>query len=52
MKIGFEKWNWVGKFAILRAQKKIERIHARMRRELLKQDEKTGDMLSFSGIFE
>lgn len=52
MQIGFEKWDWVAKFAILRAQKKIERIHAGMRRELLKQDEKTGDMLSFSGIFE
>jgi preprotein translocase subunit SecA len=32
-----------------RAQKKAERLHARMRHDLLKMDEQIGDMLAFSG---
>jgi len=42
-------WTLAAKTAILRAQKKMERVHARMRSELLKMDEKMGTMLSFSG---
>jgi len=38
-----------GRRAVLKAQKQMERLHARMRRELLKQDEKMGELLSFSG---
>jgi preprotein translocase subunit SecA len=38
-----------GKWAIRFAQKKMEYLHARMRRELLKLDKQRGDMLSFSG---
>ena len=41
-----------GRLAIRTAQKKMERIHARMRRELLKLDKQRGDMLSFSGRSE
>lgn len=42
-------WTLAVKRAILRAQKKMERVHARSRSELLKMDEKMGTMLSFSG---
>jgi preprotein translocase subunit SecA len=45
-------WVWTGKFAMLRTQKKFVRVHARMRRELLKQDKQTGNLLSFSGRSE
>jgi preprotein translocase subunit SecA len=45
-------WTLVAKIAILHAQRKMERIHARIRRELLKQDEKLGTLLSFSGLGE
>ncbi len=34
------------------AQSKAERIHSRMRRDLLKSDRKLGDMLAFSGKME
>ena len=42
-------WTLAAKTAILRAQKKMEYIHSRMRHDLLKMDEKIGTMLSFSG---
>lgn len=45
-------WTWFAKQAILRAQKKVERLHARIRRSLLREDERRGDMLSFSGRSE
>ncbi len=38
-----------GKLAITAAQKKVERIHVNMRKELLKMDEQKGETLSFSG---
>jgi preprotein translocase subunit SecA len=45
-------WILAVKNAILRAQKKMEREHARMRHELLKMDEQIGTTLSFSGTQE
>jgi preprotein translocase subunit SecA len=39
----------VGRILFNRAQKKAERLHARMRHDLLKMDEQIGDMLAFSG---
>ena len=41
--------SWFGRRLIRRAQRRLERTHARIRRELLKQDERRGIMLSFSG---
>jgi preprotein translocase subunit SecA len=40
---------WVGKILFNRAQRKAERLHARMRHDLLKMDEQLGDALAFSG---
>ncbi len=45
-------WRFISKKAILKAQKKIEHIHARMRKNLLKEDARRGSMLSFSGRSE
>ncbi len=45
-------WTPVAKIAILYAQRKMEWVHARIRRELLRQDEKMGTALSFSGSGE
>ncbi|MBT4362880.1 MAG: hypothetical protein HOD17_00185 [Desulfobacteraceae bacterium] len=45
-------WKWLARRAVLSAQKKIERLHARIRKSLLKEDERRGDMLSFSGRSE
>ena len=42
-------WTWLARHAILRAQKKVERLHAKVRNALLREDERRGDMLSFSG---
>jgi preprotein translocase subunit SecA len=42
----------MGRFILNRAQRKAERLHARMRRDLLKMDEQMGDSLSFSGRLE
>jgi preprotein translocase subunit SecA len=43
-------WNqWMGKILFPRAQRRAERLHARMRRQLLKMDEQLGDALAFSG---
>ncbi len=40
---------WTGKILFHRAQRKAERLHARMRHDLLKMDEQLGDALAFSG---
>jgi preprotein translocase subunit SecA len=45
-------WKLAVKTAILLAQRRMEQVHARMRYELLKMDEKIGTTLSFSGIQE
>lgn len=45
-------WIWLVRVAILKAQRKIERLHARIRGSLLKEDERRGDMMSFSGSSE
>jgi preprotein translocase subunit SecA len=42
-------WTVAVKTAILLAQKRMEKVHARMRHDLLKMDEKVGTTLSFSG---
>jgi preprotein translocase subunit SecA len=42
----------MAKGAIQRAQRRAERLHARMRRDLLKMDERLGTTLAFSGRFE
>jgi preprotein translocase subunit SecA len=42
----------MGRLILNRAQRKAERLHARMRRDLLKMDEQMGDSLSFSGRLE
>jgi preprotein translocase subunit SecA len=49
---GAALWTLVSKIAILHAQRRMERVHARARRELLKQDERMGTLLSFSGSGE
>lgn len=40
---------WTGKILFHRAQRHAERLHARMRHDLLKMDEQLGDALAFSG---
>jgi preprotein translocase subunit SecA len=40
---------WVGKILFHRAQRTAERLHARMRHDLLKMDEQLSDALAFSG---
>jgi preprotein translocase subunit SecA len=40
---------WIGKMLLARAQHRAERLHARMRHDLLKMDEQLGDALAFSG---
>jgi preprotein translocase subunit SecA len=42
----------MGLYVYNRAQKKQEKYHARIRRELMKQDTQQGDLLSFSGKIE
>lgn len=44
--------SWLAKRAIRNAQKQVERLHARIRKRLLKEDERRGEMLSFSGRLE
>jgi preprotein translocase subunit SecA len=39
----------IGRVLFLRAQSRAQRLHARMRRDLLKMDEQLGDTLAFSG---
>ena len=43
---------WLGRFALRRAQRAAERIHSRMRRDLMRLDRRLSDMLSFSGVQE
>ena len=45
-------WRYVAGKALTSAQKKTERIHGGMRKNLLKEDERRGNMLSFSGHSE
>jgi len=52
MTLGVPAWPALGARAMLRAQRKTERLHARTRRAMLKHDEKTGTQLSFSGRSE
>lgn len=40
---------WLGALLFNMAQRRVERRHARMRRNLLKMDEQMGDVLAFSG---
>lgn len=42
-------FTWVGRLVTRRAQKRAERLHARMRRDLLKMDERLSTALAFSG---
>jgi preprotein translocase subunit SecA len=43
---------WIGRLAVRRAQRAAERQHGRMRRDLLKMDERLASTLAFSGRFE
>ncbi|MFO8049157.1 MAG: preprotein translocase subunit SecA [Desulfosudaceae bacterium] len=45
-------WKRAGKKAITRAQRKIEKVHAGVRKRLLRYDENRSDTLSFSGRSE
>jgi preprotein translocase subunit SecA len=45
-------WRFLAGIAIMRAQKNIEKVHARVRKDIFKQDMKTEDMLSFAGPSE
>ncbi|MFH1984002.1 MAG: preprotein translocase subunit SecA [Pseudomonadota bacterium] len=49
---GSPLWRWLARRAILNAQKKVERMHAKIRKALLGEDARRGDMLSFSGRSE
>ena len=40
---------WIGKILFHRGQRKAERLHARVRHDLLRMDEQLGDALAFSG---
>ncbi len=40
---------WMGRILFSMAQRRAERLHARMRHDLLKMDERLGDALAFSG---
>lgn len=40
---------YLGLLAMKKSQRRLERIHARMRKDLLKSDERQGEMLSFAG---
>ena len=42
-------WKRLAGRAVRRAQKRVERLHARMRKNLLREDERRGNLLSFSG---
>jgi preprotein translocase subunit SecA len=44
-----DRSRWVGKLLFGSSQRSAERLHGRMRRELLKMDEYLGDALAFSG---
>lgn len=42
-------WRFTARWAIRTAQTRLQRLHARIRRDLLKADQQRGGMLSFSG---
>ncbi len=44
--------SWVGKMVFRMAQRAAERLHSRMRKNLLKMDDQMGESLSFSGRSE
>jgi preprotein translocase subunit SecA len=43
---------WVGRIIFDRAQRRAERSHSRMRRDLVKHDRRLGELLAFSGRTE
>jgi preprotein translocase subunit SecA len=43
---------WLGPYVLRRAQRRAERLHARMRRDLLRMDEHLETALAFSGRLE
>jgi len=43
---------WLSQRLLRRAQRRVERAHFKMRKELLKVDQQLGDLLSFSGYVE
>jgi len=43
---------WLSHLMLRRAQRRVERAHFKMRKELLKVDQQLGDLLSFSGYLE
>jgi preprotein translocase subunit SecA len=43
---------WLASLAVGRAQRRAERLHARMRRDLLRQDEHLESALAFAGRSE
>jgi preprotein translocase subunit SecA len=45
-------WRWLARRSIARAQRKLQRLHWRVRRDLLKYDEQREEMLSFTGRVE
>ncbi|PWB92639.1 prepilin peptidase [Methylosinus sporium] len=45
-------WSWPARFALRAAQRRAERLHARMRRELLDRDETLDHALAFTGNAE
>ena len=44
--------SWIGRFILRRGQHSAERLHARMRRDLLSMDEHLETALAFSGRLE
>lgn len=45
-------WAWVAGWALRAAQRELEQLHARIRHDLLRHDERRGEMLSFTGEAE
>ena len=45
-------WSFAARLVILRAQKRVEKTHAKIRNQLFKEDLKRQDMLTFAGRFE
>jgi len=43
---------WMGRILLRKGQRSAERLHARMRHDLLKMDEQLSDSLAFSGKME
>ena len=50
--VGLRAWSWVARSALSAAQRRLQRLHARVRRDLLRYDERRGELLSFSGQSE